>query len=279
MNTFKTAMLMALLTAFLIVIGWAIGGQRMAIIFFIISMGLNLFNYFYSDKVAIKMTRSYPVTQAESPELYAMVENLTQRAGLPMPRLYVTPTEQPNAFATGRNPEHAAIAVTEGIMKMLNRSEIEGVLAHEISHIKNRDILISTIAAAIAGAISMIANMLQWTLLLGGDDEDNGALGLLASLATIILAPIAAMLIQMAISRSREYQADADGARIAGSSQGLANALMKMESVARQYPMNINDSAAHMFIVNPLKRVSVQKLFSTHPSTQDRIARLQAMQF
>ncbi len=270
---------MALLTAFLIVIGWAIGGRNMAIIFFIISMGLNLFNYFYSDKVAIKMTRSYPVTQAESPELYAMVENLTQRAGLPMPRLYVTPTEQPNAFATGRNPEHAAIAVTEGIMKMLNRSEIEGVLAHEISHIKNRDILISTIAAAIAGAISMIANMLQWTLLLGGDDEDNGALGLLASLATIILAPIAAMLIQMAISRSREYQADADGARIAGSSQGLANALLKMESVARQYPMNINDSAAHMFIVNPLKRVSVQKLFSTHPSTQDRIARLQAMQF
>ncbi|MCQ2559858.1 MAG: zinc metalloprotease HtpX [Clostridia bacterium] len=279
MNTFKTAILMALLTAFLIVIGWAIGGRNMAIIFFIISMGLNLFNYFYSDKVAIKMTRSYPVTQAESPELYAMVENLTQRAGLPMPRLYVTPTEQPNAFATGRNPEHAAIAVTEGIMKMLNRSEIEGVLAHEISHIKNRDILISTIAAAIAGAISMIANMLQWTLLLGGDDEDNGALGLLASLATIILAPIAAMLIQMAISRSREYQADADGARIAGSSQGLANALLKMESVARQYPMNINDSAAHMFIVNPLKRVSVQKLFSTHPSTQDRIARLQAMQF
>ncbi len=279
MNGFKTAMLMALLTAILVVIGWAIGGSQMSIIFFFIAMGINFFSYFYSDKVAIKMTRSYPVTRAESPELYAMVENLTRKAGLPMPKLYVTPTAQPNAFATGRNPEHAALAVTEGIMQILNRSEIEGVLAHELAHIKNRDILISSVAAAIAGAISMIVNMLQWRMILGGDDEDNGALGVAASLLTIILAPIAAMLIQMAISRSREYQADADGAKIAGSSQGLANALSKMENIALQAPMDINNSAAHMFIINPLKRVSIQRLFSTHPSTQERIERLQAMQF
>lgn len=276
MNTLKAWLLMGLLTVILVLMGNAIGGNQMAVIFFIIAMAMNFFSYFYSDKIAIKMTRSYPVSKNESPELYEMVETLTKRAGLSMPKLYVTPSEQPNAFATGRNENHAAIAVTEGIMRGLNRSEIEGVLAHEIAHIKNKDILIGTIAAALAGAITMLGNALQWAAIFGSSNDEEGG-NPIAGLILAVLAPIAAMLIQMAISRSREYKADADGAIIANSPDGLANALLKLESYSARIPMQVNPSASHMFIVNPLRGESIQRLFSTHPSTQDRVARLKAM--
>lgn len=278
MNTLKVWLLMGVLTIILVLMGNAIGGQSGAMLFFLFAMAMNFFSYFYSDKIAIKMTRSYPVSQAEAPELYDMVQRLSRRAGIPMPKLYVTPTDQPNAFATGRNPSHAAVAVTEGIMRLLNRSEVEGVLAHELAHIKNRDVLLGTIAAALAGAITMMANVFQWAAIFGlgrGEDEEGG--GMIGGLVMAILAPIAAMIVQMAISRSREYLADATGARIAGSPDGLANALLKMESVAHQIPMQTNPATSHLFIVNPLSGAAVARLFSTHPPIQDRVARLKNM--
>lgn len=278
MNTLKTFSLMGFLTILLVFLGNAFFGQTGATIFFVIAMGMNLFSYFYSDKMAIKMTRSYPVSRQEAPEFYALVENLVKRADLPMPKLYITPSEQPNAFATGRNPQHAAVAVTEGLLRLMNRAELEGVLAHELAHVKNRDILISTIAAGLAGAISMMGNALQWGMIFGmgrGDDEEGG--GMLGGLLMAIVAPIAAMIVQMAISRSREYAADATGAQIAGSADGLANALEKLQMASQRIPMQVNPATSHMFIMNPLSGASVARLFSTHPSTEERVARLRAM--
>jgi len=279
---FKTGLLMGGLTILLVLFGSAVMGEGGAALFFLIALGINLFSYFFSDQMAIKMTGSYPVSEREAPELYATVRRLCQRAHLPMPRLYLTPSAQPNAFATGRNPQHAAVAVTEGLLRILNRPEIEGVLAHELAHIKNRDILISTIAAALAGAITMIANIVQWGAIFGlgrSDDDEDGGLGMIGSLLMAILAPIAAMIIQLAISRSREYLADATGARIAGTPEGLAGALLKLEAAAQQIPMQLNPAASHMFIVNPLSGFSLSRLFSTHPPIAERVQRLKAMRF
>jgi len=272
---------MALLSAILVIIGDLIGGQSLALFFLGIAVVMNFIGYYFSDKVAIKMTRSQPVSEREVPELYAIIRNLTRKAGLPMPKVYITPSPQPNAFATGRDPEHSAIAVTEGIMRILNRDELEGVIAHEISHIKNRDILIGSIAATLAGAITMIANVIKWSAFFGGvqSDEEGGGniFGLFATLAMAILAPIAALLIQMAISRSREYQADATGARLAGNSAGLANALLKLERGAQRVPMEVNPAASHLFIINPLSGQSLAALFSTHPPIEERVARLRKL--
>jgi heat shock protein HtpX len=280
-NNFKAWLLMGLLTVLLVLIGNLINGRSGAMLFFIIALAMNFFSYFFSDRIAISMTRSKPLAEHEAPELYDIIRNLTVRAGLPMPKVYLTPSAQPNAFATGRNPAHSAVAVTEGLMQILNRSEIEGVLAHELAHVKNRDVLIGTIAATIAGAITMIAHMLQWGLIFGGSDEDNdsGFLGLAATLLMIILAPIAATLIQLSISRTREFQADAAGARIAGQSGGLANALLKLERASNRIPMQVNPAASHMFIVNPLSGASFTRLFSTHPPIAERVRRLEELKF
>lgn len=279
MSNFKVWLLMGALSIILVLIGGAVGGRSGAMLFFLISLGMNFFSYYFSDKVAISMTRSQPVSEEEAPELYDMVRRLTQRAGLPMPRLYITPSPQPNAFATGRNPAHSAVAVTEGLLHLLNRSELEGVLAHELAHIKNRDVLVGTIAAAFAGAITMIANIIQWGAIFGmgrGDDEEGGG-SFIGSILLAIIAPIAAMIIQMAISRSREYMADETGARIAGNTGGLANALLKLENAAHRIPMQVNPATSHLFIVNPLSGQSVARLFSTHPPISERVKRLGEM--
>ncbi|SHK62009.1 zinc metalloprotease HtpX [Desulforamulus aeronauticus] len=279
MNTLKAWLLMGALSVLLVLMGNAIGGSSGAMLFFIIAMGMNFFGYFYSDKLAIKMTRSYPVSQAEAPELYEMVRRLSQRAGLPMPKLYIQPSDQPNAFATGRNPANSAVAVTEGILRILNPQELEGVLAHELAHIKNRDVLVGTIAAALAGAISMMGSALQWGAIFGmgrGDDEEGGG-GVVGSLIMAIIFPIAAMIIQMAISRSREYMADTTGAQIAGSPDGLSNALLKLESAAQRVPMTVNPATSHLFIINPLSGASLARLFSTHPPIEERVQRLRGM--
>ncbi len=276
MNGFKTFVLMACMTALLVLLGGWIGGNSGALIFLMIALAMNFISYFYSDKMAIKATKSYPVTYEQAPMVYDIVEELSDRAGLPMPAIYVTPSKQPNAFATGRNPEHAAIAVTEGIMQILTREELAGVLAHEMSHIKNRDILISTVAASMAGAISLIADWIRWSAIFGGSDENGGIVG---ALLTAILAPIAAIIIQMAISRSREFKADESGAELCGSADGLANALLKLESMAGRIPMQVSSSYSHMFITNPLRGQSLARLFSTHPSTEERVAALRQMRF
>lgn len=276
-NQLKTVALMSILTVLVILAGSAFGQQGM-VIAFVFALLMNGASYWFSDKMVIKMTRSQPINRGDNPELYDMVERLAQNAGLPTPKLYLTPSPQPNAFATGRNPSHAAVAVTEGLLRLLNREELEGVLAHELAHIKNRDILVGTLAAVMAGVITTLANWAQWALIFGGgnsDDEEGGA-GL-AALPLIILAPLAAMLVQMAVSRSREYLADATGARIAGNSKGLANALLKLEQGARMVPMEVNSAASHMFIVNPLSARSLVKLFSTHPPIADRVNKLQNM--
>ncbi|MCL6634911.1 MAG: zinc metalloprotease HtpX [Peptococcaceae bacterium] len=276
MSNLKAWLLMGALSIILVLIGGAVGGKSGAMLFFLISLGMNFFSYYFSDKVAISMTGSQPVSEEEAPELYDMVGRLARRAGLPMPRLYITPSPQPNAFATGRNPANSAVAVTEGLLHLLNRSELEGVLAHELAHIKNRDVLVGTIAAAFAGAITMIANVIQWGAIFGmgrSDDEEGGG-SFIGSLLLAIVAPIAAMIIQLAISRSREYLADETGARIAGSSSGLANALLKLESAAHRIPMQVNPATSHLFIVNPLSGESIARLFSTHPPISERVKRL-----
>ncbi len=277
MNTMKAWLLMGGLTVLLVMLGRVLFGPSGAMMFFVIAMALNFFSYFYSDKIAIKMTKSYPVTRAEAPELYEMIGRLSRRAGIPMPKLYVTPSAQPNAFATGRNPANAAVAVTEGIMRLLTRTEVEGVLAHELAHIKNRDVLVGTIAAALAGAITMMANAFQWAAIFGMGRDDEGGGGLIGGLIMAFLAPLAAMVIQMAISRSREYSADATGAQIAGSSEGLANALLKLESAAQRIPMQTNPATSHLFIVNPLSGKTMARLFSTHPPIQERVEKLRSM--
>lgn len=279
MNTLKTGLLMAGLSVLLVMAGSAIGGQQGAVIFFVISLGMNFFSYYYSDKIVIRMTGAQPVSEHEAPELYSIIRKLSANAGIPVPKLYVTPAEQPNAFATGRSPQHAAVAVTRGLLRILDHNEVEGVIAHELAHIKNRDILIGTIAASMAGAISMIANIAQWGMIFGGfrGDDDEGGGSLLGSLLVMLVAPIAAMLIQMAVSRSREYMADATGARLAGQTAGLSNALLKLERASLQLPMEVNPAVSHMFIVQPLTASSISRLFSTHPTTADRVEKLRAL--
>jgi heat shock protein HtpX len=275
-NTFKTFVLLAGLGGILIVIGGAIWGGTGAIIGFALGAVFVGFSYWKSDTIAIKAARAVPVTEQQMPEYYAIVRELTQRAGMPMPKLYVTPDMQPNAFATGRNPEHAAVAVTQGILQILDWNELRGVLAHEISHVGNRDILIGSVAAAIALGITLIASILRFTAIFGGgrDDDSNP----LALLALIILAPIAAALLQMAISRSREYEADRSGAHLVGDGEPLARALAKLEVGARRIPMDIDPAHASAFIVNPLsgRKMNFGNLWRTHPSTEDRIARLRS---
>ena len=280
MNSLRTVALMAGLTALLVWAGNAFGGQSGMFIAFGFAMLMNFGSYWFSDKIVLRMYNAREATEREAPELYSMVRNLAQRAQLPMPKVYLIPGEQPNAFATGRNPEHAAVAATEGIMRMLSREELSGVMGHELAHIKNRDMLTGTIAATIAGAISMLANMAQWAMIFGGgrssDDDDGGSP--IAGLLMIILAPIAAMVIQMAISRSREYVADADGARIAGNPRYLSNALRKLHNASQQIPMHATPATAHMFIVSPLSGGGIVSLFSTHPPMEKRIEKLESMQ-
>jgi len=279
-NMFKTFILMAALTALVMLAGQAIGGRQGLTFALGMALFMNFFAYWFSDKLALKMSGAQEVDKTEAPQLHQMVEDLVVRAGLPKPRLYIIPSDTPNAFATGRNPEHAAVAVTSGIMRTLNPDELRGVLAHELAHIKNRDILISSVAAVLAGAISYLATMAQWAMFFGGgrsDDEEGGSGNLIGSILMMILAPIAAMLIQMAISRSREYLADATGAKIAGQPLFLANALTKLEEWNHRLPMDVNPAQAQMYIVNPLTGQTFARLFSTHPPIVERVARLRQM--
>jgi heat shock protein HtpX len=275
-NWFKTAMLLGVMTAIIVFIGNMFGGRQGMTIAFILAMGMNFFSYWYSDKIVLKMYRAREVTPGENPGLHEMVRQIAARAAIPVPRIYIIPENSPNAFATGRNPEHAVVAVTEGLLDLMSRDEITGVISHEMAHIKNRDILIGSIAATMAGAIMVLANMARWTAFLGGTsrDSERGGIGVIGLIAMSILAPIAAMLVQMAISRSREYQADATGASFTGNPGGLANALEKLGSYSKRLPMNSNANSAHMFIVNPLKAGNITNLFSTHPPLEERIARL-----
>jgi heat shock protein HtpX len=278
MNTMRTVFLMALMTVLLVFVGNLLGGQSGMMMAFLFAMVINFGSYWFSDKIVLKMNGAQEVTRADAPELFDIVEELAGKAGLPVPRVYVTPEDQPNAFATGRNPSHAAVAVTRGIMRTLSHDELKGVLAHELAHVQHRDILIGTVAATMAGAISMIANMAQWGMMFGGSRSDNreGGSGL-GGLVMMIVAPIAAMMIQMAISRSREYLADEGGANIAGNPLPLAHALRKLEQKAEQIPMQVSPATAHIFTVSPLSGGGLMKLFSTHPPIEERIARLESM--
>ncbi len=276
----KTGMLMAAMTAVFMVAGQALGGSNGMILALVMAIAMNFFAYWSSDKIVLKMSGAQEATPAEAPELHQMVKKLAVRAELPMPKVYIIHKETPNAFATGRNPDHAAVAVTTGLTNILKKHELEGVLAHELAHIKNRDILISTIAATMAGAISTMASMAQWTMIFGGgrsNDDNGGGGGLIGSILMMILAPIGASLIQMAISRSREFQADATGAAICGHPQSLASALQQLEISNRQHPMKVNPATAQMYIVNPLSGGQLANLFSTHPPMQERIKRLGAI--
>lgn len=275
MNILKTAALMVGLSMLLVWAGAAFGGKSGMTMALVFAFMMNIFTYWFSDKIVLKIYRAQEVSRADAPELIEMVKRLARKAGLPMPRVYIINQAQPNAFATGRNPNHAAVAVTTGIMNMLSVEELEGVLGHELSHIKNRDILIGTVAATIAGAISYLAYIGKWALIFGGRDDDNG--NPIAAIAMMIIAPIAAMLIQMAISRSREYAADAGGARIAGNPGYLASALKKLHMASQNIPLSAQPATAHMFIVNPLSGGGLIKLFSTHPPMEERVARLNSM--
>lgn len=277
-NMFKTALLLAILTALLVLIGGAIGGQQGMLVAFFFALVMNFASYWFSDRIVLAMYGAQPIEESEAPGLYRIVRTLATRAGIPMPRVYLIPSEAPNAFATGRNPQHAAVAVTEGIMRILDEEELEGVLAHELSHVKNRDVLVATIAATLAGAITYLAHMAQWAAIFGGrrDDEEEGG-SVAGALLMAILAPIAAMLIQLAVSRAREFQADASGARLAGKPWGLAKALEKLEIASRAIPMEATPATAHLFIVNPLSAQTLLRLFSTHPPIEERIARLRSM--
>ncbi len=278
-NMVKTAVLMAALTGLFLIAGQAIGGQQGMTFALIMALILNFSAYWFSDSLALGMSGARPVSPTEAPRLHAIVGRLAQAAGLPKPRIYIIPNQTPNAFATGRDPSHAAVAVTEGLLRLLDEDELEGVLAHELAHIKNRDILISSVAAVMAGAISYLASMAQWALLFGGfgrDDEEEGG-GAIAGFLTMLLAPIGAALIQMAISRSREFAADATGAAICGRPHALASALKRLETYNAQMPMQVNPATAQMYIVNPLRGVDVASLFATHPPIEERIRRLLAM--
>jgi len=282
MNTVKTALLLGVLTGLLMLIGGFLGGRHGVMIAFIIAMVMNFGSYWFSDKLVLGMYHAQEVSENQAPELYRMVRELAMRANLPMPRVYIIPGETPNAFATGRDEHHAVVAVTEGLLRILNRDELEGVISHELTHIKNKDMLIGSIAATLAGAIVMLANMAQWAAMFGGvggrdNNEGEGGGGIVGMILMAILAPIAATIIQMAISRSREYLADDGGARISGKPYGLAGALEKLSRASEIVPMDANPSTAHMFIVNPLTGRSLMNLFSTHPPIEERIARLRSM--
>ncbi len=279
-NRVKTYFLLILLTVLFVFIGSFFGKSGM-IIAFIIALALNWFSYFFSDKIVLAMYRARPVSYNEAPDLHGLIEQLCQSGNIPKPSIYIIPSQSPNAFATGRDPNHAAVAVTEGILEILNEGELKGVLGHELSHVKNRDILIATIVATIAGAITMLARMLQWAAMFGGVDRDNrkgGVFSLIAMLLFAILAPIAAMIIQLAVSRSREYLADEGGAKLCGNPLYLANALKKLSEGVRRNPMTTsNPSTSHLFIVNPFSAKGLVNLFSTHPPMEERIKRLENM--
>jgi len=270
--TFKTTLLLSTLTGLFVAIGWLIGGASTALLFLFFGAAINFFAYWFSDKIALKMARAQPVSEQEAPRLYQMVRDLTTRAGLPMPDLYVIPQDQPNAFATGRNPEHAAVAVTQGILKLLSEDELRGVLAHELGHVRNRDILLQSVVSTIAGAITYIAYMLLW---FGGDDESP--LGLIGSLALVLLAPLSATIIQLAISRQREYSADATGAEICGNPESLASALLRLEEGAKAIPMQVNQASEPLYIVKPFSGGGFAAMFSTHPPIEERVRRLRQM--
>ena len=280
-NMLKTTLLLGLLTGIILWFGQYVGGSQGMVMAFVLAVAMNFGSYWFSDKIVLAMYRARQVDMNEAPDLYRIVQNLATRAGIPMPRLYVIPDPGANAFATGRNPQHAAVAVTEGIMRVMSWDELEGVLAHELSHVTNRDILISSIAATLAGAIMMLANMARWAMLFAGSSRDDrneggGALGLLFM---SILAPLAAMLIQMAISRSREYQADASAAQLLHTGEPLARALEKLQFAAQRVPLQASPQTAHMFIVNPLSGRAFGNLFSTHPPLEERVRRLRSMAF
>jgi heat shock protein HtpX len=278
-NNVKTVLLLAALTAFLIFIGRIIGGRQGMYIAFILALGMNFFSYWFSDKIVLATYHAQEVGPAEAPQMHQIVEELAREAGIPKPRIYVIPDQSPNAFATGRNPQHAAVAATEGILRLLTPTELKGVLGHELGHVLHRDILISTIAATLAGAIMILASMARWSAIFGGfggQDDDEGG-GIIGMLVLSIIAPIAAMLIQMAISRSREYLADEAGAHLSHNPESLARALEKLEMGTQRVPMDASPATAHMFIVNPLTGRSLMNLFSTHPPIEERIARLRAM--
>jgi heat shock protein HtpX len=276
-NRVKTVLLLTGLTIFLIFMGKFLGGRQGMYLAFILALGMNFFSYWFSDKIVLRMYRAQEVSPEEAPQIHQMVEELAHEAGIPKPRVYIIPDESPNAFATGRNPQHAAVAATQGIIRLLSPVELKGVLGHELGHVLNRDILISTIAATLAGAIMILASMARWGAILGmgRDDEEGG--GILEVLVMSIIAPIAAMLIQMAISRSREYLADETGARLAHNPESLARALEKLSLGTQRIPMDASPATAHMFIVNPLTGRSLMNLFSTHPPIEERVERLRAM--
>ena len=276
-NKIKTVLLLAGLTAFLILMGRVLGGRNGMYIAFILALAMNFFSYWFSDKLVLRMYGAQEVTPVEAPQLHQMVEELAREANIPKPRVYIIPDESPNAFATGRNPSHAAVAATEGIMRLLTPTELKGVLAHEIGHVMNRDILISTIAATLAGAVMILADIARLGAIFGlGRDDEEGP-GILGIIIMSIIAPLAAMLIQLAISRSREYLADETGAKLAHNPDSLARALEKLSLGVQRAPMDASPATAHMFIVNPLSASAVMKLFSTHPPIEERVARLRAM--
>lgn len=283
MNSLKTFILLSALTLLLIWVGGIIGGQQGALFAFVFSLIMNLGAYWFSDKLVLAMYQAKPVTEAQEPALYNMVGEISQAARIPMPKVYIIPQSAANAFATGRNPKHAAVAVTEGIKNLLSEEELKGVLAHELGHVKNRDILIGSIVAAVAGAIMMLANMARWAAMFGGysrdRDRNQGGTNIISLLAITILAPIAALLIQMAISRSREYLADETGAKFIRTGAPLAGALKKLEAQARRNPLQANPQSAHMFIVNPLSGQALLTLFSTHPPIKNRVERLERLSF
>ncbi|GAB4433949.1 MAG: zinc metalloprotease HtpX [bacterium] len=279
MNGLKTMLLMMVLTLMFVFFGGLLGGRSGMTFALIMAFGMNFFAYWFSDKIVLKMYGAEEIKEKDAPELYNIVKRLSQAAGLPMPRVYIIEQDQPNAFATGRNPEHSAVAVTSGILRILSKEELEGVIAHELSHIRNRDILVATIAAAIAGAISYLAQMAQWAMIFGGRDRDEEGGNPIAALVMMIVAPIAAMLIQLAISRAREYGADESGAKICGNPLYLANALKKLHMASQRIPMEANPATSHMFIVNPLTADGFARLFSTHPPIEERVARLEKMAY
>ncbi len=280
MERLKVFMMMAGLTALLVVIGGAVGGQSGALIFLVLAALMNFGMYWFSDRIVLKMYRAKVISEADAPELYQMVDRLRQRAGLPMPVVAIAPSNQPNAFATGRNVNNAVVCCTAGILQLVDREELEGVIAHELAHIKHRHMLVGTVAATMAGAIAMVGSIVRWGAIFGGfsRDDDNGSPIVLLAMA--IVAPIAAMIIQFAISRQNEFQADRTAAEITGKPQGLANALIKLENYAHRIPMQVNPAAAQLAIVNPLsggRGAGLVRLFSTHPATEERVARLNAL--
>jgi heat shock protein HtpX len=283
-NGLKTTILLAAMTGLFLFFGQMLGGQQGVVIALVLAAGMNFFSYFYSDKLVLKMYRAQPVTEAEAPRLYGVTARLAQKSGIPMPRVYVIPTEQPNAFATGRNPQHAAVAATQGILRMLTVEELEAVMAHELGHVQNRDILISSVVATLAGAIAMLASMVRWAAIFGGlgRSDDHGGANVISAIVMAILAPIIAMLIQFAVSRAREFQADKTGAELCGNPLALASALKKIHMGVARRPLPATpgyEASAHLFIESPFSSHGVVKLFSTHPPVEERVERLEAMAF